>query len=232
MEKKEIYYDIHCQIRSAYKYGGGWINTSDKEVFRNEICHAFRAKGWDIIFSTQTSQADTAKKGKSELYLHPMVLVGHIDQGLIDEVEEVLRNGESFQLNCTIMGKRLFDISDEEYRSILESKRDEIRLDILKAFQTKRSDKLISGSCDILDKIAETYRIPRLSASEGIRCSNDIERAFVHTLFDECVAVGKIKQKELRPGKMWGLTGYRTTSKSYREAVNSIAAKSNDSLGA
>jgi hypothetical protein len=130
-----------------------------------------------------------------------MVLAGHVDQTFADEVEEILRNGESFQLNCIIMGKQLFDINDEEYCGILESKRDEIRLDILKAFQTTRSDKFISGSCDILDKIAETHRIPRLSVSEGIRCSNDIERVFVQTLFDECVETGAVKQKELRPGK-------------------------------
>ena len=212
MNKTTIYNQIHIQVVSQYKWGEGWPSIEDADEFSNELERLFFLKGWEFIKSRSTFRSDSVVKGKSRIYLHPMAMSCQIEESLIPEVEQILSYGTTFKLNCVKVGTRLYDMTEDEYLAVLEGKKDEIAVDILNSFNTKRSDVYVVGRHTPLETVAEKYRIPLLSIPQCVRSSNDVEQKFVGELFGELRTAGTIKEVELKPNSF----GYRTTVKEYQ----------------
>ena len=119
--------------------------------------------------------------------------------GVSQDLKYALR--ESIEL---LGNEVLYDMTDEEYRGILDSKRDKIKEDLLECFNTKRKNLFVTDTCAVVMNIKERYHIPRLHAHLG-RSSSDIEWGYVGDVLQELIDAGAFETADTKHG-----TGFRT----------------------
>jgi hypothetical protein len=122
----------------------------------------------------------------------------------IQYIENLLSNSEIFKFERTDIYEDIFDLTDEEYLSMLNEKTKEMRNNILKTFKTKRSNLYITQTWTPLQNVLNTFKVKRISKIYG-NSSNDIDYLFISEIFDNLVNEGKIATAQCQSG-----TGYRT----------------------
>ena len=191
-----LYKNVYFYIESGYKWGSGMSEESYK-VFLEEIKNILEKDGWEI-------KEPYGYKGKNNLFIHPMEISCDIQEDMIENMETLLTNGKSFKLRYVKVFASLEDLSDNEYITWLESKKEEIEKDLLNGFCTKRKNLFISMNWKVIENVKEKYHKARLGKHIG-RSSSDIEWKYVNDLFLKMVEGGKFDMAETRGG-----TGYRT----------------------
>lgn len=84
------YFKVYFRIKSSYQGHSGFASDEQREAFYSEIAAIFTNNGWEIIPSGHSGGCDTVKKGKQELYLHPMSFSGVICEDSIDHLHSLL----------------------------------------------------------------------------------------------------------------------------------------------
>ena len=197
------YKDIHFRIDSGYQFGRGFDETKSA-AFNEEITKLFIDAGWSVKQPTSRGTCATVNKEKNRLYLHPTDVSGELETTLIPEVENILSNATTFSHYKTDVYQELADMSDEEYREHLDSKRENIEQDLIEMFKTKRRNLYIASWFAVVERVKEKYRIARITNHIG-RTSDDIEWIYVENVFKELVERNAIITAETKNGK-----GYRT----------------------
>lgn len=201
---KKVYFRINTVTCHDPKHGVDFEDQQKFELFHTTIKNIFLNDGWEVKKRKYASDCTTVIKDKQELYLHPQEITGVVAEDNISYIENLLSNNEVFSFRKTDIYEDVFDITDEQYLIILQSKKKEIESDILEVYKTKRSNLYIISDSS-LRKVIDKYRIKRLSHYVGVYSSNNIEWKFIEDIFDSLVDKQKIITAKTKNG-----TGYRT----------------------
>jgi hypothetical protein len=202
---KKVYFRIRTSsYYNRSTYGVGFENQESANIFDKAATEIFLNEGWKIKEKKYTCGCTTVIKDKQELYLHPQSFSGVVKEENIKGIEELLNNSTLFKFERIDIYEDIFDITDEEYINILESKRNDIENDILEAYKTKRSNLYITGSSPV-SKILDKYRVKRLSSHVGVYSNDNIDWKFIEGIFDDLVKNHQI----ITANTKYGL-GYRT----------------------
>ena len=197
MEYRKVYF----RIRSRYQFNSGWICERDAARFREESRQLFQNAGWQL-HPGRSSISDTVTKGLQELYLHPMNFSGVIQLDEISGIQEFLKKADSFRCYGVDYYERYWNLTDEEYRTQLERKREEIVRTILERCRTKRKNLYITGPFGL--SIAQKFSVHRLCDKEGRK---NLANRFVEELVEQL-----IRESRLVTAKTQNGTGIRAAT--------------------
>lgn len=170
-------------------------------AFKAESRRLFQDLGW-TVHEGKDGVSDTVTKGVQDLYLHPNNFSGVLNEADIPMLQEQLSGARTFRCYAVDCYEEYVDMSDEEYRAVLGSKRDEIIAFILKQCQTKRANLYIIDP--VTDHIAEHFAICRICDKDR---RNRVGRRFVSELMDQLLQEGRLVAAETTYG-----AGIRTTT--------------------
>lgn len=203
---KQVYFRINTP--SYYSRNGVGFQTPEAgERFHRLALNLFLTAGWQLEgkeVRPGSGHCNRVHKDKQRLYLHPQSFSGIVDEGQIGDIESILRNNDVFVFTNTDVYDEIFDLSDEEYIGVLESKRAEIEKDLLTAFKTKRRNLFVTSCWSKIDNVLGKHRIKRLDYS-GVYTSDDLDSEFINRLFRGLLENKKIVTADTRNGM-----GYRT----------------------
>ena len=181
MAYRRVYLRIRC-----YGYDPFSTRGTDLTAFKTESRRLFQDLGW-TLHEGGNGVCDTVTKGCQDLYLHPQSFSGVLDEANIPLLREQLAKAQSFQCYAADCYEEYLDMSDEEYRAILESKRDEITAFTLEQYRTKRSNLYIMD--DAAEHIAKHFEICRLCDKNR---ENRIGRRFASELIAQLLQEGRL----------------------------------------
>lgn len=205
-EYKRVYFRINTpSYYNQNSYGVGFKDQEAGELFDKFVTELFLNDGWEIKEKRYSGSCSTVTKDKQELYIHPQSFSGVILTENIQYIEQLISNKSLFKFERTDIYEDVFDLSDDEYLKILESKKMEIERDILERFKTKRRNLYYTSTGSMLDKVSDKYRIKRLSHYVGVYSSSDIDYKFICEVFKELSKSKKMVTAETKNG-----IGYRT----------------------
>lgn len=213
MAYRMVYLRIHTD-----GYASSWSSEADKAAFKEESRRLFRGLGWTLHVG-ESGVCDTVTKGQQDLYLHPTSFSGLMNEGNIHPLQEQLSKAQTFRCYAVDCYEEYADLSDEEYRTILESKRDEITAYILEQCRTRRTNLYITDPVAL--HFAEHFEIRRL-------CDRDRHNAvgirFMSELIDQMLQEGRLVSAETTHG-----VGIRTATarelKDYHKPVEQVTGQ-------
>lgn len=212
------YRQVYFRIYSKYAYGNGWAGDDEAATaFREESCKLFEKGGWTIQPGRASSGVcDTVIKGQQELYLHPMNFSGVVSEDEIPQIEAILAQATTFRCDGTDRYEEYLDLSDEDYWTLLKSRKEEIIAAILEQYKTKRRNLYKVGEAAL--GIAQRFTVHRLCDKEGNRNKANL---YVSQLINELIADGRLITAHTKSG-----TGIRTaTEKERRERESPLVDK-------
>lgn len=185
------YFNTYFRISSGYVWGEG-LPPEQTEKFFSEMKKLFSNAGWEVQETKFSSGCPSVVKGKNSLYCHPMNLSGPCQPAVIPEVLSILANAKACRLCGFDTHQQIFDLSEEEYLSVLEQLKPQIEEDILTCFHIAEGENPVHKWM-VLDTIGEKYWIPTLN-SYLIRSSDDIAERFADDLICQLTKDGKLKK--------------------------------------
>ena len=191
MAYRKVYFRIQIH---TYGYGSGWSSEADETAFGNECRSLFQQLGW-TLHPGSNGGCDTVTKDRQDLYLHPFNFSGVMDEASIQPLQEQLSKGKTFQCYAVDYYEEYADLSDEEYRAVLEAKREEITAFILEQCRTKRTNLYITSPVAL--HFAEHFEICRLCDREQ---HNAVGKRFMSELIDQLLKEGRLVSAETTHG--------------------------------
>lgn len=192
----------------------GFDGQSERVAFYADCRCIFEAGGWHV-------EDGYARNGKSELHLHPQMFLGIVHTDLIDTVPGLIEQAVLFRPrgNEIHILNPIYDITREQQREHLASRRTEIENDLLETFRTVRRNLYRVPNdlwFDIHSPRGRKYGLPAFDDDVNHEAAN-----YISEVFSALVADGRIVQKEIR-----GNPGYRTflqnkTPKKRKKTVSS-----------
>lgn len=189
MAYRMVYLRIQCR-----GYDPGTSGDRDLTAFKSESRRLFQALGW-AVHEGRNGVCDTVTKDRQDLYLHPTSFSGVLEDATIPLLQEHLSKAQTFQCYAVDCYEEYLELSDEEYRSILESQRDEITVFILKQYQTNRTNRYITDP--VAEYIAESFEICRLCDRER---RNSAGKRFAAELVAQLLQEGRLVAAETGSG--------------------------------
>ena len=196
MAYRMVYLRIKCRDYDPRSSG-----DSDLTAFKEESRQLFEEMGW-AIHEGRDGVSDTVTKDRQDLYLHPTSFSGVLDEATIPLLQERMANAKTFQCYAVDCYDEYLDLTDEEYRSELQSKRDEIAAFILEQCRTKRTDLYVVTP--VADLAADHFEICRLCDKDR---RNSVGRQFASELITQLLQEGRMVTAETDCG-----VGIRTTT--------------------
>jgi len=185
MAYRMVYLRVHTN-----GYVSGWSNETDKAMFNEESRRLFHQLGW-TLHAGANGVCDTVTKDWQDLYLHPTSFSGVLDENNIQSLKEQLLTAQTFQCYAVDYYEEYQDLSDEEYRAALESKRDGITAFILEQCRTKRTNLYITSPVAVY--CAEHFEIRRLCDRDR---RNAVGNRFMSELIDQLLQEGRLVSAE------------------------------------
>lgn len=218
-EQTEEYIHTRFNIEAGYKWGSG-MPQNQTEAFNEEIKQLFTTAGWTVEEGHSDSIGPTVRYGNSSLYCHPMELSGPCEQKLYPMITAILSLASTCSLQSIETLGPVYNLTDHEYRSILDHVRKDIEKDLLNAFRTKNKMEYINGCYQKINDVAMRYRIPTLNSYIGIS-SSDTQITYTTQVFDDLLQNGKILRKENNRGTAMyrSITGEELLEKARKEAT-------------
>ena len=191
-------------IESVFSESDGFPDNASRDAFFREAEERFRQAGWDIKEGKLPRECDYAVKedSRESLYLYPKRFVGIIRPESVPEIESLLTGATTFRLRETWAFEQYADMSKEDYRKYLDSRRGEMEASILEHFKTSRRDRFVTGNPSI--RLTRPFRLRRRGAVNYHEENETVE--YVRNLIEDMIADGRLTTSETRLGR-----GIRTT---------------------
>ena len=198
-EYAKVYFRINTpSYRSGNPTGGftfvydasGKLVSPDREAWYQEINDLFRSLGWE-------EAGCYFVLGKQHLYLHPDNVSGTVCKKDIKAIAEALNNNRTFSLRWVDVYEDVYDVTDEEYLSMLDGKKELAKAMILNAAKTSRRDHFQNAS-PVCEYVGRAIHFPRIGLTDG--CGyvpgdrKELAYAFVQGLIDELIALGWLEE--------------------------------------
>jgi len=190
MAYRMVYLRIQCR-----GYDPAGAGNTDLTAFKAESRQLFQEMGWTLQ-EGRNGVCDTVTKDRQDLYLHPASFSGVLDEANIPLLREQLSGAQTFQCCAVDCYEEYLDMSDEEYRNVLEARRDEIAAFILEQYRTKRSNLYIVDP--VAECAAEHFEVRRLCDKDR---RNSCGRRFVSELIIQLLQEGQLVAAETDCGE-------------------------------
>ena len=188
------YADVHLRIEARdYQYPFNNFTPENREQFYNEVYEIFKALGWEIDISSRTGCMEI-QKGKQSLYLHPQDFSGEVLKNEVKQIAEALKQHETFKLNWVDIYKTVYDITDDEYNSYLDGRKEDIKKLLFERCQTNRTNQYVHVY-DIDRSVAETVKLRRVGIRDDINSRGQTHK-YIDNVIDEMVTDGLLLQIE------------------------------------
>lgn len=184
------YRRICVRLDSGYEWGHG-ILPAAAERFHQEMKTLFTGAGWEYLAPAFDNASPEYVKGKSRLYCHPMEVSGPCAASLMSEVAQLLEKAVTCKVTSLTEEGCVFDISDEEYTTVLTSLHANIEKDLLREFSLKNG----MSDSDRRQAVMENFRILTLKKNSGVLSSNNPYWKYIESVFQSLVEQGKIIKK-------------------------------------
>lgn len=162
-EYVKIYFRIDTK---GYDYPDFSFTEEDRAAFNKDIIKVFSSLGWACEQPKISGACQTWHKGKSNLYLHPDNFSGEVLKNEVKTIAEALENNNSFKLRWVDLYGTVYDITDEEYETILSEKDEEIRKDALEYCKTKRTTNFYYLD-NIVSNLSDKFKLNRIGIDDG-----------------------------------------------------------------
>lgn len=187
----------------------GKLVSPDREAWQTEIRDLFLSLGWDGEYSD-------FHKEKQHLYLHPDSVSGTVRKKDIRAIAEALDGNRTFFVRWVDVYEDVYDITDEEYLSMLAGKKERAEAMILNAAKTSRRDYFHKAFDDVCVRVGRAIYSPRIGLTDGC-CYVPGERkelaySFVQGVIEELIALGWLDKFE-RDGNLYIRTLNKTEQK-------------------
>ena len=212
----KVFFRIDCPSYDPYR---GFSSEQEKSIFHNEAHSVISAFGLE--------ESSGYEQDKPYLYAHPHHLSGVVYKNSVFAIAKALNEAESFSVRWVDIYEDVFIMSAEEYRAALLDQENEIKADILRAFQTKRSNlyipcqNLYDPACQ---KLMSKYHIHRLSKSNTNSCMDGVFSQVFFEFLDQLVSFGLLIEAETKSGK-----AYRAAKTEYVSGV--LCAVNSERMG-
>ncbi len=190
MAYRMVYLRVRCNGYDHIASGG-----TDLTAFKAESRRLFQEMGW-TVHEGRGGVCDTVTKDRQDLYLHPSSFSGVLEEANIPLLREQLSGTQTFQCYAVDCYEEYLDLSDEEYRNMLEARRDEITAFILEQCRTKRSNLYIVDP--VAECAAKHFEVRRLCDKDR---RNSIGRRFVSELITQLLQEGRLVAAETDCGE-------------------------------
>jgi|GEM_PF-6970545 len=203
-DKAGHYSSVHFNINSGHKE-----DSFDEQVFYKELTSILEINGWEIRPPQFVGSGPVALKDANELHLGEELFWGEIENGERENLVKMLSTANTFQLGEVEVKQEIYDVNDDQMIEILDSKRDEIKADLLAAFTTKRCDHYKHEPEYIIMDLSKQHDIYRLKRRKtmtgGINpgggwAYNGVCQNYIKELFQELVDSGEIISAETKNG--------------------------------
>lgn len=219
MGYKKVYFRIHCD----YSNSDGWHEQTARDAFRLEVRELFQGDGWQYRSSETGGGCATVVKGWQDLYLHPMSFSGVVQTEDIPHLQELFSKAKTFRCYGVDQYEEFFDLSDERYLALLESRQDEIVDVILERYRTRRRNLYVASQTAL--GIAAKFSVHRLCDKDG---KKDLAIRYVGELIERMVQDGRLLRARTRSGD-----GLRTaTEKELRQREKEEKARGKAAISA
>lgn len=199
------YRNTYFRIESRYQPYGGWENENDETAFREETRQILKAKGWNV-YPNEIAGCDSATKGLQDLYLHPQSFSGIIAEDEMAALQDAFSRAQTFECYHVDVYEEYVELSDDEYRTRLETQKKEIESLVLEMCTTKRKNLYKTGS--VAMAVANRFAIRRISDKDG---NNGLGISYVHDIIMQLLADGRLMAAETKHG-----LGLRTVTEKER----------------
>lgn len=193
----KVHFNIDCP---TFDYHGFFENPADREAFRQEVENTLARFG-----IMESCDYESERAGKIEhLYIHPQEISGTVKMKNVKPIAEALNDCKTFSVRWVDIHEEVFGISEEEFISRLNAQKQAIKVDLLQAYTTKRSNLYIvpagfSGPENSLEKKYHIFRRNCQGYQDGA-CYQ-----YMVDMREELIAEGLIVPADTKHG-----TGYRT----------------------
>lgn len=203
-EYSRVFFRIDCPAYVFNSHGyPSWENEERRQLFRSEAGAILKRFGIHEGIGGRFEDYPM-----EHLHIHPQEISGVLSKNKIKTVAEALDACASFSVRWVDVYEDISPMTNAEYLSVLEQKRNEIESELLEILTTKRRNLYIClgyGS-NPLSVVADKHFIPRREAERSTDDGTGIN--YVRGIFDDLVDQGRIVSAETKHG-----TGYRTAKK-------------------
>lgn len=159
---------------------GFFQNESDCVDFHNEIER--------IIESFGIPESCGYNQNNEYLHAHPQTISGIVNKDKIKSVAEAIDNSQSMKIRWVDVYNEYADISDNEYKKILDDKKAEIIKYIIEKCCTKRKDTYCY-EVDIAVCAQERFKVDRINAIEDVN-KHGMTYNYIVNIIDTLVSNG------------------------------------------
>lgn len=138
---------------------GSFSEEADAQLFHEEAS--------DIISSFGIVESSGFKQDNEYLYAHPQNISGIVAKNKIRDIAEAIDNSRSMTIRWVDVYEEYTDMTDEEYRKILDSKRNDIAAYIVENCFTKRTNQY-RYMREVAIRAQERFKTNRINAIEDI----------------------------------------------------------------
>ena len=173
--------------------GRGKIWTDEEKTsWKNEIDECFKSLGWNDP-AHSVSRLSEYTCGKQHLYMHPADISGTVRKSEVRRIAEALENHKTFSLRYVDVYEDVFDLTDDEYRAMLEENREYTKAVLVNCCKTARRT-LFHRADQVIDEIGYRIAVPRIGLTDypGRSSSdeNELAYAFVADVIRELAEIG------------------------------------------
>lgn len=138
---------------------GSFSEEADAQLFHEEASN--------IISSFGIVESSGFKQDNEYLYAHPQNISGIVAKNKIRDIAEAIDNSKSMTIRWVDVYEEYTDMTDEEYRKILDGKRNDIAAYIVENCFTKRTNQY-RYMREVAIRAQERFKTNRINAIEDI----------------------------------------------------------------
>jgi len=198
MQDENIYVKTYFRVDTpSYDFPNGYDEANSKSNFNEEVKELFSKIGFEIDEPKFSGSCQRGYRNVESLYFHPQHFSGYVNKTSISEIENVIRQAESFKLRFTDTYEEVLNYTKEEFLQELNNRRNIMIKSILERFKTKRRNLYISEEEKYNIKSGISYFKSSVVGGSPLERA---EREFKEDLFNNLLAEGKLIQAETKLG--------------------------------
>lgn len=179
------YIEVYFRIDTT---GFNCINQGfETEEDRNAFC----AEASNLIKKFNISENCGHRQTDEYLYAHPQNISGIVAKSKVEDIAKAINDSRTMKIRWVDVYEEYFQISDGEYKIILENKREEIVKAIIEGCVTQRSNRYCISN-EVIRSIVERFKVNRINAQEDIN-TQGMTYMFVCEIVNELIATGYLK---------------------------------------
>ena len=222
-EYVKVHFNINCPAYRSGSYFMQFDNRDEQKAFYNEAAEALIALGWSVNEIEPGAYGTDCKKGKAHLYVHPDSLSGSVLKNDVRSIAEALSNRETFSMRWVNLHDTVYDYTDIEYKSYLETRADDIKAYILKHAKTTRRQFFVRSG-DIVMNAGLSVRRKRIEKTDsGIIEGDRMETEVVSAIIEELINTGYLVKFE-RDNELYIRTINKTEQRQKKLYIEEVAA--------